>query len=64
MSIPGSVGSAFARPSLATIVVIPSRVVNYKWVEDGGYEEEDAWGVCTPTQFFSPYHIEGQPHSW
>ena len=37
MSVPGSIVSAFSRPSLATIMVIPSRVVLSQ--EDGeGWE--------------------------
>ena len=34
MSVPGSIVSAFSRPSLATIIVIPSRVV--KSSQEGG----------------------------
>ena len=44
MSVPGSIVSAFSRPSLATIVVIPSSQV--KRVERVGRNMRSEYGEC------------------
>ena len=52
MLVPGSIGSAFARPSLATIVVIPSRVVQSRELRMGDMRRVDVrmHGVCVSVE--------------